>query len=130
MNLQSAKNVIIHSTKIKEKRLLLLQRTKLFNAYVLSKMCAEGYPAVDVFDMTEATPNQPADASGFDYSVVKPVDIALKRYFETRTSKRCEREKVFKKIKVPDVTSQMETESGSGSGGNEDISSHVQSNGN
>lgn len=80
-------------------------------------MCAEGYPAFDVFDMTEATPSQPAEATGFDYTVVKPIDAAMKRYFETRTSRKCAREKVFRKIKIPDaIVSQMETESGSGSG--------------
>ena len=85
-------------------------------------MCAEGYPAIDVFDMTQATPNQPAGAEGFDYSVVKPSDIALKKYFETRTSKRCAREKVFKKIKISNITSQIESESGSGSGDEVDSS--------
>ena len=100
--------------------MLFLQRTKLFNAYILSKMCAEGYPAVDVFDMTQAMPNQPSNAAGFDYSVIKPIDNVLKKYFETRTTKRCEREKVFKKVKVPDFMPQMESESGSGSGNEPD----------
>ena len=70
--------------------------------------------------MTASTPNQPSDASGFDFSVVKPMEKALKGYFQTRTSKKCEREKVFKKVKVEanvDLKSQMESESGSGSGG-------------
>ncbi|XP_065060100.1 uncharacterized protein LOC135687467 [Rhopilema esculentum] len=96
------------------------QRTKLFNAYTLAKMCSEGYPAVDISDMTASTPNQPSDASGFDFSVVKPMEKALKGYFQTRTSKKCEREKVFKKVKVEanvDLKSQMDSESGSGSGG-------------
>lgn len=79
-------------------------------------MCAEGYPAYDIFDMTEATPNQPSHASEFDYSVVKPMDIALKHYFETRTVKRCAREKIFRKITQKDISTQMESESGSGSG--------------
>ncbi len=83
-------------------------------------MCSEGYPAVDVFDMTGATPNQPQHAAGFDYSVLKPVENTLKHYFETRTSKRCMRDKVFRKVKQEeriDVQNQIEAyASGSGSG--------------
>ena len=83
-------------------------------------MCSEGYPAVDVFDMTGATPNQPQDAAGFDYSVLKPVENTLKHYFETRTNKRCIREKVFRKVKQQeriDVQNQIDADaSGSGSG--------------
>jgi len=101
------------------------QRTKLFNAYILSKMCAEGYPAVDVFDMTQAIPNQTGDAAGFEYSIVKPISRVLKHYFETRSIKRCAREKVFKKVKVADLLSETESESGSGSG-NEETSSRDQ----
>ncbi len=83
-------------------------------------MCSQGYPAVDIFDLTGATPHQPTSAADFDYSVFKPMEKVLKHYFETRTSKRCLRDKVFKKIKDeerPDLPGPVETAgSGSGSG--------------
>ena len=85
-------------------------------------MCAEGYPAVDVFDMTQAIPSRKGDAAEFGYSIVKPLGSALKQYFETRSIKRCAREKVFKKVKVADLLSQTESESGSGSGNEENSS--------
>eukprot|EP00794_Sanderia_malayensis_P020281 gene20281-22267_t len=106
------------------------QRSKLFNAYTLSKMCSQGYPNIDVFDMTGSAPNQPTSAETFDYSVVKPMETILKNYFETRTSKKCAREKVFKKIKSTVAETQTMKDVSSGSGSGTDESSKSVSNGN
>ena len=74
-------------------------------------MCQQGYPAVDVFQLTGSLPRQPEEANHYDVSIFKPMEKMLSEYFQSRKDKGCSirlSEKRFRKKKDEEKKSDVE----------------------
>ena len=63
--------------------LFMFQRIKLFNAYVMEKMCQASIPVLDVYQISASYPQGTIDGIHYPHFVFYPAEEALERYFTT-----------------------------------------------